>query len=255
LLWRVDDQRCQNSESNKNPSRNGLGLTIMTPKKPHPTLLIRLYGSGVLPERVPVGIMSEVISNVQTLASGDDEKYPLHLMGIQRKSAGYQCVADSPDLVLKNLEISGKAAVIPDTLQFHMIGAFEELSRIAARLDCTIEISAGAKKLLEVTSETIKKVRSVLITDEASINGKLVRVGGATENRCAVRMPDRKKLLYCKVASTELGQLLGKHLYEDVTLTGNGTFFARTWQVLNLVVTQVAVKKPKRSFDSFYRFE
>ena len=47
-----------------------------------------------------------------------------------------------------------------------------------------------------------------------------------------------------------LGQQLGKHLYEMVTLHGTGLFFARSWELVNHTARSVSFPK-ERSFDDF----
>lgn len=226
----------------------------MAAKRPEPTLLIRMYGKGILPESVPVRQMAEVMSSVQTLATGTcDTKSALHLLGVKRSSAGYQCVADQPNVAIHNIALSGKATKQPSELQFYMIGAFEGLSSVAQRLDCKIQISTvGGKSLLEVESNTFESIKkNTLINDVACFSGTLIRIGGATENRCAIRLDDGK-LLYCSVANRQLSRELGPHLYEEVSLTGTGLFFTKTWDVLKFEVTHVSIRK-KRNFESFFR--
>ncbi|MCC9654363.1 hypothetical protein [Rhodopirellula halodulae] len=233
----------------------------MSRKKKPASFTIRIKGDGVDPESIPVRTLSEAASAVMRLAVGDSksEASKVRVLDVKRGSAMYPCLIDDGHDVNRNLVDAGEAASNPmsEKLDAEMLGPIRELSLIAGKYDAgSVEIYLG-----EVSTRKLKEVRpvvvfnggtysaiesSVIVRDTASIRGYLVGVGGAQERKCRIRIPDRSKLLYCKVPDQDLSRELGECLYTYVTLYGRGTYFQRTWWLLDFEVFELE----KKSDDS-----
>ncbi len=234
------------------------GNHMTKPKKPPATFEILLKGDGIYPENVPARTLSSVIGAVQKLAEGEDTvESTIRLLDIKRGSAKYSVVTDEASLVLRNLSNASQVASDPESqsLRFYMLSAFRQLSRIAAKMECEVEFRTP-EGVWSITADSYAKLSgSAIVQDEVVVSGKLVRVGGATERKCSLRVNGRDRLLYCKIETTNLSRLLGRHLYRDVVLTGTGRRFAKTWELLSLHVHSAAFPNVKRGggFAQFFK--
>lgn len=226
-------------------------------KKPEPTFLVRLFGHGLKPEAVPLPSLARVLSAVQRLASEEDEDAqtadysPVHLLDVLRSmSATYPFFAEDADRVIGNLQLTGKIIEHPDFLQKRpmVLSPVEDLSAIAKALNCTIEFRLPGRTgdilatILPATYATISEV--AFIKGETTIMGVVERVGGATEQRCGLRLEDQpRKMLICTVEDTEVARKLGQHLYQRVILNGVATWYRHTWRISHFVIRSMA--KPK----------
>jgi len=69
------------------------------------------------------------------------------------------------------------------------------------------------------------------------VYGYLERVGGATDQRCGLRVPNQpNKMVYCTVHTEDLVRELGQHIYENVLVSGTVTWFRKTWRVKHILV-------------------
>lgn len=228
----------------------------MTSKKPDPTFVVRLVGTGLYPEKVPARMLGDVISAVQVLSNGEvASENAVRLLDIKRGSAKYAVVAENSQLAVMNLSRAGKAASDPegDSIEYYMMGAFKTLSRIAGSLECKIEIELPSSgDSWSFVSSDYKRIRgTAIVHDDVMVSGELVRVGGATERKCSIRPMGQSKILYCKVENSELSRSLGKHLYREVALTGRGTLFAKTWELLTMTVYSANFPRDKGTFDKY----
>ena len=227
-------------------------------RKPTPTFLVRLHGKDVFPEKVPVRALADVVSAIQSLANGPvhsrDEEFSIRLLDITRGSAKYACIAEKPESAIANLRKTGTVVATPESggIEYFMLQPLRKLSRIAARLDCRIAITQAATGFsVELDANSYLAVRGhSIVRDEARVTGELIRVGGATEKRCSIRLPGRDSLLYCKLADG-VSSKLGSKLYSQVTLIGRGTYFSSTWELLTMTVNDV-VYPSTSSFEKFY---
>jgi hypothetical protein len=225
-----------------------------TPEKATPTFEIRLIGPGLLPEKIPLRSVSDVLSAIQDLASGrdpDEQKYVPHekgigLMNVKRGSAVYCCVSRSPTEAVENLSRIGKLLRSPSEEENPSDGIvaalrpIQSLSEVAKSVGCQIEVSVtGHRKepIFTVEEDAFQRISGRLfVFGETTLYGKIERVGGATDMRCLLRIPGRRHLLYCDVATKELAQRLGQHLYEDVAASGTAQWINRTWKVYHFKI-------------------
>lgn len=211
-----------------------------------PTISVRLYGPDIVPETVSVGQMMELMSAVRSLAGTD-----LRMKKVKRSSAGYLMVAEDPVFASESLNRSGMALDAPfDYLNSEMIRAFDTLKSVVRRLKCRLEVKAldGSWKWNFRGSKWDEIRQMSIIEDEASVYGELKRVGGATGRRCSLKIPGRKRILYCNIANDSAAKRLGKHLYENVGLHGRGKFFVKDWSILSFTVHSVTMQR-KVSFE------
>lgn len=215
------------------------------PEKTVPSFTLRIRGEGISPEVIPVRTLSDAASAVMRLLSGDDaeDSLKVHVLDVQRGSAVYPCLIDGHAPVLASFNAIGEVTRFEDTekLTFSMLSPIRTLSEIAKKFQGVVEVFEGkrtGKPAAVFTPDTYQRIQGTsLITDDATVCGVLMRVGGAEERKCSIRVAGRGTLLYCKVKDEELSRKLGQHLYEAVSLHGLGTYFSRTWDLISLRVT------------------
>jgi hypothetical protein len=76
----------------------------------------------------------------------------------------------------------------------------------------------------------------LLLHGDTTVVGEVKRVGGATSRRCLLRVPDRRRILYCNVESDDLVRRLGQHLYEQIAATGTATWIHRSWRIYEFTI-------------------
>ncbi|MHB1156183.1 MAG: hypothetical protein ACYC26_05015 [Phycisphaerales bacterium] len=237
-------------------------------------ILVRFTGGGVKPELLPTGILHRSIAAIQRLAllqedvtdeelaeegttesiEPTDEDQGFRLVKVVRASAGYQFATPRRDEAVKNLRLVGEFLERPTEIDVGdiPINAIKVLSHAAKAMNCEIEISVPANKrdvLARFQPRSYSRVSSsILVTGNTSLTGQLVRVGGATAQRCAMRLPTQSRLVFARIEGTEIAQQLGQWLYQDVTVTGYATWVRTTpWRVLQFVVLEIDGPK-KRSY-------
>lgn len=215
--------------------------------KPKPTIRIRLVGDGISPESVSVSTMAKAVEAVQALVHRDvpgGEPNTLRLLRVRKGSAQYECKSDNATEVMQRMAVlqsilNGDPNVL---VGVETLKPLKQLSRIAKTKGCAIEILVEGKRgpSAIITKATYSTLHDRLITDDDTvITGRLERVGGATERRCTIRVPNRDGLLYCSIETKELSTELGEHLYSDVTVSGRGKFIARNWYLLSMTVSRI----------------
>lgn len=246
----------------------------MATKKPEPTFEVRFVGPGLLPERIPLRAVSEALSAVQDLASGRDpfetQQVPpdkaIGLLDVRRGSAVYSCVSRAPEEAVANL---GRVAKLLSTLNenvekavasdglVNMLRPIQYLSEVAKSLGCRLEVALAGRRLeplFAVSQGDFQRLSSqMLFTGETTIIGNVKRAGGATEMKCLLRIPGRRRMLYCDVKTKEIVQKLGQHLYEDIAVTGTATWIHRSWYIYKFTITdfsQPRLGNPKDAIES-----
>ncbi len=220
----------------------------MTQTTPKPTFEVRLVGPDLSPEILTLRSVSDVLSAVQDLASGRDPFELQHvpadkgisLSRVRSGSAVYACVARSPAEAKSNLERVGsmlastESGDMDDGGLVAALRPIESLSEVAKTIKGRIEVALarGAKPLFVVAQDAFQRISDrLLLTGETTIVGRVERAGGATSMRCLLRVPGRRRGLYCGVADRNLVQRLGQHLYEEIVAIGTATWIHRTWRI------------------------
>lgn len=222
--------------------------------KPTATFEVRFVGSDVLPEKIPLRAVSDALSAVQDLASGRDPfeetqvdpAKSIRLLAVRRASATYQCLARAPREAIANLN---RVAHILSSLDKEdgneegLITAFRPikvLCDVAGSVGCRVQIRVADQEkgeLFSLDKADYERVSARLfMTGETTVVGTIERAGGATEMKCLLRVPGRRRLLYCNVGSRELVQRLGQHLYEQIAATGTATWLHRSWRIQEFTI-------------------
>lgn len=235
--------------------------------KPPPNFIIRLDGAGIKPWLVPTRTLSRILSAVQRLVEqrddlvdveepstfeADTETRTLQLILIKNCSAGYALSSRNSEGTIAIIRETGRAVADPDHAHWHpsTISSLDELSQIARQLGCVVEFremrgGRGLGPVLAVIrSDTFSEVqRRAFVRGHTSVYGRLERVGGASAMKCGIHVHGRSKMLFCEVASSDLVRELGKHIYTDVVLSGQATWYTFNKQLKSLKVTSFSPAK------------
>ncbi len=239
---------------------------LVASKKPPPVFEVHFEGEGLYPEAIPLRSLSEALRAIQRLvtggdvaiedeeveeedAEGEDGDDSLRLLEVKRGSAVYKVAGPSPAPTKRNLQIVGRVLEDPQNVEAehdYMLSPIERLSAVARRLSCSISLREPSKKkdlgevlarIGPVSYEAISQ--TMLVKGDTSFNGKVERVGGATGVRCSLRVPFQNRLLYCKVADSEIARLIGQHLYQDVEVFGAAHWLKNSWRIFSFTINGV----------------
>ncbi|MBU4270818.1 MAG: hypothetical protein KKE86_06795 [Planctomycetes bacterium] len=214
-----------------------------------PTFEVRFVGPGLAPERIPLRAVSDALSAVQDLASGRDPYETPHvpldkgigLVKVRRGSAVYSCVSRAPDEAISNLSHVG---LLLSSTGDHggeedgLVAALrpvESLSDVARSIGSRVEVSLvnhDGPPLFVIDKDAFQRISSrLLMHGDTTVIGRVERVGGATNMRCMMRVPGRRRALHCDVKGNDLVRRLGQHLYEQIVATGTATWIHRSWRI------------------------
>ncbi len=233
----------------KQPAR-----TQRSHKKPLATFEVRLVGPDVLPEKIPLRVVSDALSAVQDIASGRDPfeeqhvspERSINLLDVRRGSAAYSCIARAPKEAVTNLTRFGSLLSSLDNNQGNgddlvtALRPIATLSEIARSVGGRVQVMISGQHrtpIFSIHQDDYRRVSERLfVTGETTIVGRVERAGGATEMRCLLRVPGRRRILYCNVKDQKLARRLGRHLYEEIAATGTATWIHRTWRIHDFTI-------------------
>ena len=235
--------------------REGLGDRMSTPRKPPVTFEVAFDGKGIYPENVGIGYLARTFSAIQRLALGPSAGWEedseglaesrLGLMQVRRGSAVYAIAAPVPTLALAHLRETGQVLRNPEGMgeSDFVLSPIEELSGIARMLKAEIvvrEPGRGGHILATIGPDSYRSLtQNLLVSGDSSLTGKVERVGGATEQKCGLRVPGRSWMLHCKVESVDAARQLGQHLYEKVTVHGTAKWLRTNWRIVAFSIRDV----------------
>lgn len=223
--------------------------TIRGKSKSSPDFEIRLVGPEVKPWRVPMRALTRALNAVQRLmeptvdeqSEGEHEQKghaALHLVKVMSGSARYGVSADDPVRTIKTLTHAGIAMENPNAQEWDLdlLSPLEALSDVARSLMCSIEFKEcgkNGKVFATFDSDSYSSLAATaFVVGESSVYGYLERVGGATEQRCGLRLPSQpSRMIYCTVETEDLVRKLGTHIYENVQVSGTVTWLRKAWRV------------------------
>jgi hypothetical protein len=234
------------------------------PKKVPPAIVEVLFsGPGLYPEKIPVATLARTLSAIQRLASGQEDfdeeedeeqekESSLRLLSVIRGSALFRfaCPAPAASAAIEHLRLVGRVLNDPEQVGHndYLINPIERLSATARSLECSIivkEPGAGRPTLARVEPNSFETIaRALFIEGETSLTGEVKRVGGATQMRCALRVPFQHRLLFCRVANADVARQLGDALYKKVVVQGTAQWIKGSWRVHGFCIE--AVKQLKR---------
>lgn len=240
--------------------------TSLKSKTPPTDFVVRLIGSGVKPWHVPMRSLARLMDAIQRLVAQDEEldaefieqepegqtdhivslgSNVLKLVGIRTTSAGYAISTPVRESAISILSATGDAIQKPSEAEWTAptISSLKDVSEIAKALGVKVEIrKPGSRRRLgdviaKITPETYANVsQAAFVHGETSLFGRLVRIGGVEEARCALRIPDESKLIYCGIGGDDLARKLSNHLYDDVEVHGEATWLRATWRICNFEI-------------------
>lgn len=238
-------------------------------KKPNPDFVVRLVGPGLHPWEVPMRSLAQILQATQRLVDERDEDIEdeftadepetiepdepevdrvLRLVDVKDGSAIYGVAAPEKArlVALALLMAMGRAIESPDRFDWPQstLSTVRELSEVARRLKCDVELREPSngrhlgELLATVKPETFKLVQgTAFVRGKSSVFGTIQRVGGATKTHCGLYLPDRSRLLICRVANADLARQLGQYLYQGVVLAGEATWLRHNWQLRTMNIT------------------
>ncbi len=236
----------------------------MASKRPEPIFEILFDGAGVYPEKIPVATLASTLSAVQRLAEGepdledeDDQGKPenveddrsLRLLDVKRGSAAFRMSAPSGQEAVNRIRAVGRFLTKPDDVgeNDYILNPIERLSATARALKCRIilrEPGRDGSVLASIEPDTYQLIsKSLLIQGETSFVGRIQRVGGATEMKCALRVDFQHRLMFCKVSSQEISREMGKRLYEEVVVHGTALWLRTSWRIFAFTVASITQPK------------
>lgn len=232
-------------------------------EKPQATFEVRFRAPGISPEKVSLRNVSDALSAIQDLASGRDAfetpfvspEKAIGLVDVRKGSAVYACVAHSPAEAWANLsrirnllDENEMPSEDDDDILAKAFKPIQTLCDVARSLGCRLEVAWASKRrqppLFTVGQGDYERIAArMLLKGETTIAGKIERVGGATGMRCLLRVPGRRRILYCGIASRELARKLGQHLYEPIVARGTATWLHRSWRVQDFTIQSFSQPK------------
>lgn len=233
----------------------------MNPKKPQAALEVLFEGGGILPERIPLVTLSNSLSAIQRLASGPEttekeqeqgDEESLRLLEVKRGSAVFRIFVPSPKSALGRLRHLGRILQDPEEVgeNDYVLGPIERLSTAARSLGCSIAIKearAGHETLARIESTSYQAMsQTLLVRGETAIAGRVLRVGGATQNKCGLRVSFQDRMLICRVPDKKVARKLGQHLYQNVAVYGIATWIKSTWRIFSLEITEVRIPSNRK---------
>jgi len=234
----------------------------MSIPKPKTILELVFHGSGIVPEKIPIGKVAGALSAVKRLASGEvvgeeDEDEgeeivdPIRLIGLVRGSAIFRFSAAAPGPAIERLRVAGKVLENPDEIgqsNEYVLRPVKDLSAIAKALDCSILLrEPGDRKdsLMTIEPKSYERIsKSLLLEGETSIAGCVMRVGGATYLRCGLRVSFQRRMLFCRIVSNEVARALGNLLYQDVVVRGRAKWWKSSMRIFSFEIHDTNQPKP-----------
>lgn len=229
----------------------------MTIKAPEPIFEVEFTGSGIYPEMIPLGTLARTLTAIQRIASGieleeedseeaagnEPENGAIRLLNVRRGSAVYRFVGESANLALQRLRMVGAVLSKPEEIgdNDYILSPLERISAAAKSLACEVVVRKPGKAgsvLARIGPGSYDQIaKSIFVDGETSITGEVKRVGGATDVRCALRVPFQPRLLYCKVDSKDIARQLGDCLYKRVSANGRARWIRGTWRIRVFTIT------------------
>jgi len=219
-----------------------------------PTFEVHFVGPGLAPERIPLRAVSDALSAVQDLASGRDPYETPHvpldkgigLVKVRRGSAVYSCVSHAPNEAIPNLSHVG--LLLSSTSDHEgeedgLVAALrpvESLSDVARSIGCRIEVSLvnhNGSPLFVIDKDAYQRISNrLLMHGDTTVIGLVERVGGATSMRCLMRVPGRRRALYC----------------DQIVATGTATWIHSSWRIYRFKIkdfTQPRLGNPVEAIE------
>lgn len=220
------------------------GQRAMPRNTPPTSFIIKFVSPDLRPWKMPMAVLARAFTAVQGLVCDeleeDSDRPQLHLLSVKIGSASYPVSSEDSERAVESLTSVGRAINDPILAERapYMLSHVKELSKIAKSIGCEVELALPEGAVLaRITPDTYGSiVKVVFIRGESSVEGEIIRVGGATGLHCALRVRGQRLLVYCEVDGTQVARELGEHLYEYAILTGTATWYRKSWQLHHLII-------------------
>ncbi len=240
------------------------------PKTPKPDAIFELVFNrpGLYPWNIPIGKVMAAISAIRRLTIGevlaeedeeddkDDLDKSITLLDVRRGSAVFRFAGQAPPIAVQRLRQAGKILHDPEQVDQseYVLRPIKDLSAIARSLECSIVIKEpgkGSTVFAEVLGESYSQIsKSLLLIGDTSIAGRVLRVGGATEVRCGLRVPFQTRMLFCRVESHKVARKLGDYLYQPVVVHGTAKWLKSRMRIYGFTIKEAYKPKSDSIVDS-----
>jgi hypothetical protein len=239
----------------------------MSIAKPKPVFELVFQGPGLVPEKIPIAKVAATLSAVRRLAAGeiagdeDEDDWEntadaVRLVDVIRGSAVFRFVGPSPAVAIAHIKETGEVLKNPNNLgpSEYVLRPVKDLSAIARALECPIvlrEPGRGGAVLATITGDSYGLIsKSLLLDGDTSIAGRVMRVGGATEIRCGLRVAFQSRMLFCRVATADVARKLGDFLYQQVVVRGKAQWLKSSMRIFSFKVEDVYQPKSESILQS-----
>lgn len=218
-------------------------------------LHVRLIRDGLAPSHVPVAVLSRLLQAIGSLggesakpSESPDDVGAFQLVQVKNGSALY-ALSSGSERAIERLRVVGKileGAELPTDIEGYL-RPIEEISHVAHSLRCVVELcpsDCGVIARIEPDSYP-KLAKRVFVQGDATLFGRIERVGGVTRTKCSLRIAGRAELLYCRVESKELARSLGQHLYQQATVQGIATWVRTNWSLHEFLIQAATPFRPR----------
>ena len=218
-------------------------------EKVHPSG-IRAGELGALLEAIEEALSITVIDQHPTLTK---ENLLIGLSAVEAGSIDLQFTTVLPELVVPAYEEVARAfrENDPSALPIASYPAFEKILRFAQKNDAQIDLdilNGTPRHTLVTIPPNFTLPKATYITGETTLYGELVRVGGS-EPKAEVK-PISGKTLFCPFPK-ELASQLGQLLYTEISVTGQATWSADTYEIVEFKITALNEYRPALLTEAF----
>ena len=228
------------------------------------TVEVVISGAEVSPERVALLDLVDVLARIDKLISSytvaAKGELPagsvLSLIDIESGSENLVfSVAESllPAWVEISRAVEEKSlAGLPNETHKELWSLSQSLERRGWGLEIRKDTKLGiSRALIGVATDLAPPDEPVLIRGTTSLHGRCLRVGGATRHKAEIRLATNNKILNAEL-SEDTAKELATRLYEEVVLEGQATWNAKTWEIVDFLVSAVThyrAREPTNAFD------
>ena len=141
----------------------------------------------------------------------------------------------------------------PETVEWldSALSSVKEISEVAKSLGCDIEFREPRSNrhiggvVAKITPTTFPDIEgSAYIKARTAIYAKILRVGGAVDMHCGIRLPSApRKMVICRVKTGDLVRELGQYMYQYVILGGQATWLRHNWRLKRMIIDSFEVPK------------
>lgn len=206
---------------------------------------VRFSGPTVSLTTINHQALNRVLNAVNSLIGAKvpgERSAGLHVVSVQEGSAHYRVASDRSEAAVANrLGQFGNIVGGDHDAEWDgndLAGPLEELSRVAKRNGCTIELMGVGRKrsvLAKIGPDSYQQfAENAFAYGDTSVWARVERVGGRTKLHCAIQVPRQHEQIWCQIENEDVARTLGVHLFDHVMIHGYATWYRRTWAIHSL---------------------